>query len=186
MMSEQHALICKRWLAGTELMGKLRTADDTYMKWVSLWWKELFKRMKPLLSASGGPILMVQIENEFGFWNAGGDTTYLQVCCLLIEPFYSCVYLCAHSYEQSGCLMAHWTVASWKCAPRVCRSYDTWRLICWAATQSCTRQTPGCALPASWTAESRCLLPHTLSTCHVPKTRSVLTSIYRTCLAACV
>jgi hypothetical protein len=31
------------------------------------------------MAASGGPILMVQIENEFGTWNAGGQTTYLEV-----------------------------------------------------------------------------------------------------------
>jgi beta-galactosidase GanA len=62
-------------------MGKLRSADSTYLKWADKWWTELLQRMKPLLSANGGPVLMVQIENEFGSFNAGDDRKYLQVSC---------------------------------------------------------------------------------------------------------
>lgn len=68
-----------RACAGVDLMGKLRTNDPTFLKYTRLYWKELFKRLRRQFIDKGGPILMVQIENEFGFWNAGGRTAYLEV-----------------------------------------------------------------------------------------------------------
>lgn len=65
--------------AGAELMGKLRTNDPTFLKYTRLYWKELFRHLQRQFVSKGGPILMVQIENEFGFWNAGGRTAYLEV-----------------------------------------------------------------------------------------------------------
>ena len=60
-------------------MGKLRTADATYLKFVKLFWRELLRQVAPLVADNGGPVLMVQVENEYGFFNAGGDTAYVQV-----------------------------------------------------------------------------------------------------------
>jgi len=45
---------------------KLRTYDEWYMTAVRSWWAELFSRVQPLLLEEGGPIAMVQIENEYG------------------------------------------------------------------------------------------------------------------------
>ncbi|XP_015431707.1 PREDICTED: beta-galactosidase-1-like protein [Dufourea novaeangliae] len=54
---------------------RLRTNDPRYMKYVEAYWDELFKRVEPLLRGNGGPIIMVQIENEYGSY--GCDTQYM-------------------------------------------------------------------------------------------------------------
>ena len=60
-------------------MGQLRSAHPTYLRLVRRFWAELFEQLRPHMLHSGGPILMVQLENEFGTWNAAGDTSYLRV-----------------------------------------------------------------------------------------------------------
>ncbi|QUQ66145.1 beta-galactosidase [Kutzneria sp. CA-103260] len=55
---------------------RLRVHDDArYMAAVGRYIGELAPRIKPLLSELGGPILMVQIENEYGSY--GSDPAYL-------------------------------------------------------------------------------------------------------------
>lgn len=44
----------------------LRSDDPQYLQYVDRWWSVLFKRIKPLLWENGGPIVMVQVENEYG------------------------------------------------------------------------------------------------------------------------
>ncbi len=44
----------------------LRSDDSDYLHYVERWWSVLFKRIKPMLWENGGPIVMVQIENEYG------------------------------------------------------------------------------------------------------------------------
>lgn len=55
---------------------KVRCMDQRYMKSVEKYLVELSKIVKPLLVTNGGPILMVQIENEYGSY--GNDKNYLE------------------------------------------------------------------------------------------------------------
>ncbi|MGI5229517.1 beta-galactosidase [Actinoallomurus sp. CA-142502] len=55
---------------------RVKTADDPrYMAAVARYIERLAPRIRPLLVARGGPILMVQIENEYGSY--GDDAEYL-------------------------------------------------------------------------------------------------------------
>ena len=54
----------------------LRTNDDAFMVPAERWMKRLAQEMEPLLLKNGGPIIAVQVENEYG--NFGGDTKYMQ------------------------------------------------------------------------------------------------------------
>jgi len=55
---------------------KVRCMDERYMQAVERYLKEMSKQIKPLLVTYGGPILMVQIENEYGSY--GNDKIYLE------------------------------------------------------------------------------------------------------------
>ena len=55
---------------------KVRCMDERYMQAVERYLKEMSKLIKPLLVSNGGPILMVQIENEYGSY--GNDKIYLE------------------------------------------------------------------------------------------------------------
>lgn len=61
------------------MVGHMRTNDPVFMRFVRSWWQELLPRMKPLLFSHGGPILMVQIENEYGFRTFLREQPYLKV-----------------------------------------------------------------------------------------------------------
>lgn len=54
---------------------RLRCMDRTYLEKVDRYYDELIPRLTPLLSTNGGPILAVQIENEYGSY--GNDKEYL-------------------------------------------------------------------------------------------------------------
>ncbi|KAH8288837.1 hypothetical protein KR054_010336 [Drosophila jambulina] len=49
---------------------QLRTADVNYLSEVRIWYSQLFRRMSPYLYGNGGPIIMVQVENEYGSYFA--------------------------------------------------------------------------------------------------------------------
>lgn len=75
---------------------RLRTDSQTsprYMEAVSRYIAELAPRIAPLLAAHGGPILMIQIENEFGSYDC--NPRYLDELCALWRqhgidgPFYT-------------------------------------------------------------------------------------------------
>ncbi len=56
---------------------RLRVHDDArYIAAVRRYIGELAPRIRPLLAANGGPVLMVQIENEYGSY--GSDPAYLE------------------------------------------------------------------------------------------------------------
>jgi len=55
---------------------KLRCLDPRYMAAAERYMAALAKVVKPHLAAAGGPILMVQVENEYGSY--GNDRTYLE------------------------------------------------------------------------------------------------------------
>ncbi|HWB26438.1 MAG TPA: beta-galactosidase family protein [Chitinophagaceae bacterium] len=55
---------------------KVRCMDERYMQAVTRYIKNLSQQVKPLLCTNGGPILMTQVENEYGSY--GNDKTYLE------------------------------------------------------------------------------------------------------------
>ena len=55
----------------------LRSSDPTYLTLVDEWLSVLLPKMKPLLYENGGPIITVQVENEYGSYFAC-DHEYMQ------------------------------------------------------------------------------------------------------------
>jgi beta-galactosidase len=54
------------WLKQKHPDMKLRTNDPNYLRYVDRWWNVLYPRLKRHLYENGGPIVMVQVENEYG------------------------------------------------------------------------------------------------------------------------
>ncbi|RAP74647.1 glycoside hydrolase family 35 protein [Paenibacillus montanisoli] len=63
------------WLLADSDM-PLRCSHPAFLKKVDAYYDELIPRLKPLLSTNGGPIIAVQIENEYGSY--GNDAQYLK------------------------------------------------------------------------------------------------------------
>ncbi|HET6672369.1 MAG TPA: beta-galactosidase family protein [Agromyces sp.] len=74
--------ICAEWSNGglpAWLTGRtrgIRTSDPDYLRAVEAWYAELLPRLVPLQAAHGGPIVAVQIENEYGSF--GSDRAHLE------------------------------------------------------------------------------------------------------------
>ncbi len=62
------------WLLKKEDL-KLRTRDPFYMEHVKQYLMQVGKQLAPLQITKGGPIIMVQVENEYGSY--GSDTVYI-------------------------------------------------------------------------------------------------------------
>lgn len=58
------------WLSLKDKNITMRSYDSTYIRYVHEWWRILMSKVKPLLIKNGGPILMIQIENEYGSYFA--------------------------------------------------------------------------------------------------------------------
>jgi len=56
------------WLLNVNKHMKLRTMDPSYIGEITPWLNKLLPMIKPYLYNNGGPVIMVQIENEYGFW----------------------------------------------------------------------------------------------------------------------
>lgn len=54
---------------------RLRTSDGAYLDAVQRWFGELLPRVAPYQATRGGPVSIVQLENEYGSF--GSDTAYL-------------------------------------------------------------------------------------------------------------
>ncbi|ERN16475.1 hypothetical protein AMTR_s00052p00218230 [Amborella trichopoda] len=63
------------WLLSVEPPLRLRSSDLAYLLLVERWWNYLLPKLVPLLYNNGGPIIMVQVENEYGSF--GDDKKYL-------------------------------------------------------------------------------------------------------------
>ncbi|MEI7986285.1 MAG: glycoside hydrolase family 35 protein [Armatimonadota bacterium] len=55
---------------------KIRSMDPTYIKAVKNYFNELAKVVKPTLVKNGGPVLLVQLENEYGSYS--NDRNYIK------------------------------------------------------------------------------------------------------------
>ena len=76
--------ICGEWDFGglpywlhKEKSIQYRRSDPVYLQHVDEWFTVLFDKLKPYFYVNGGRIIMVQVENEYGSFNAC-DQTYLQ------------------------------------------------------------------------------------------------------------
>ncbi|XP_033762094.1 beta-galactosidase-like [Pecten maximus] len=58
------------WILKENPTTVFRTMDPTYIKYVDQWMDVLLPKLKPLLYNNGGPVIMVQIENEYGSYFA--------------------------------------------------------------------------------------------------------------------
>ena len=65
------------WLLNKNPAMKLRSSDPQYLHYVDEWFSVLLPRLRPLLYRNGGPIIMVQSENEYGSYTSKPDTDYL-------------------------------------------------------------------------------------------------------------
>lgn len=75
--------ICAEWemggLPGWLLKDKnikLRCMDEKYLRHVDRWFDEFVPRLVPHLCTNGGPVIAVQVENEYGSY--GNDKAYLE------------------------------------------------------------------------------------------------------------
>lgn len=64
------------WLLKNEGNAFLRTRDPAFMGPARRWLTEVGRELGPLQVSRGGPILMVQVENEYGFF--GKDADYVR------------------------------------------------------------------------------------------------------------
>ena len=65
------------WLQGIDPNMKLRTTDPSYLEAVESWYSVLLPKIRPLLYSNGGPVITVQVENEYGSF--GCDKTYTSI-----------------------------------------------------------------------------------------------------------
>ncbi|CAJ0961573.1 unnamed protein product, partial [Mesorhabditis belari] len=76
--------VCGEWENGgfpayvTDGNLTLRSSDERYLFYVKKWFDVLLPKIKPMLYNNGGPILMVQIENEFGWTGPECDKKYMK------------------------------------------------------------------------------------------------------------
>lgn len=82
--------ICAEWEFGglpawllKESGIRLRSTDERFMSRVANYYQELLPRLVPLQVTQGGPVLMMQIENEYGSY--GMDKEYLKATKALME-----------------------------------------------------------------------------------------------------
>eukprot|EP00850_Spirogloea_muscicola_P020563 SM000220S07042 [mRNA] locus=s220:47557:52609:+ [translate_table: standard] len=71
------------WLLAIEPPVSLRTADEAFLIEVRTWFSVILGVLKPLTYLEGGPIVMVQIENEYGHY--GSDHEYIQQLVTLVR-----------------------------------------------------------------------------------------------------
>ncbi|XP_011504191.1 PREDICTED: beta-galactosidase-like [Ceratosolen solmsi marchali] len=65
---------------------KLRTSDARYLKYTEEYLRQLLTRVEPLLRGKGGPIIMVQVENEYGSFYAC-DSVYMSKLKEIIKSY---------------------------------------------------------------------------------------------------
>ncbi len=93
--------ICAEWEFGglpswllAEKNLAIRCDNEAYLNKVRPYYKELLSRMRPLLCTNGGPIIMMQVENEYGSY--GDDHAYLnRVAALYRENGIDCLLFTA-------------------------------------------------------------------------------------------
>ncbi|MGV8980687.1 glycoside hydrolase family 35 protein [Clostridium sp.] len=84
--------ICAEWEFGglpafllAEDGMKVRSSYEPFLEHLNDYYSELFKRISPLQINHGGPIIMMQIENEYGYY--GNNKKYLQAINDMMRKF---------------------------------------------------------------------------------------------------
>ena len=67
--------ICAEWEFGglpwwllAEKDLEIRCSNEAYTYYLQRYLRELFSRVKPFLSTNGGNVIMMQVENEYGYY----------------------------------------------------------------------------------------------------------------------
>lgn len=75
--------ICAEWEFGglpwwiqTDSDIEIRCSNKSYIKHFDAYLDKLFEQVRPLLCTNGGPVIMMQLENEYGYY--GDDREYLK------------------------------------------------------------------------------------------------------------
>jgi beta-galactosidase len=87
--------ICAEWENGglpSWLPGPLRTADAAFTEPVAAWFRRLLPQLVERQADRGGPVVMVQVENEYGSF--GSDAVYLEWLAGLLRDVGVTVPLC--------------------------------------------------------------------------------------------
>ncbi|KAL0030525.1 hypothetical protein WJX79_001635 [Trebouxia sp. C0005] len=70
------------WLGSSQVVGggkmHLRSSDPDYLEHVNRWFDVLLPKVAPYLYQRGGPVVMVQLENEYGFIGDAHDKQYMR------------------------------------------------------------------------------------------------------------
>ncbi|MGN9760313.1 glycoside hydrolase family 35 protein [Streptomyces sp. SD31] len=84
--------ICAEWENGglpywltAEVGARARTRDERYMAYVASWFRRLRHEIVPRQIDRGGPVIMVQVENEYGSY--GSDAEYLRRLADLLREY---------------------------------------------------------------------------------------------------
>lgn len=114
--------ICAEWEFGglpARLLAvdglRLRCADPAYLAEVDGWFDALAPELLPLLASRGGPVVAVQVENEYGSY--GDDTDYLRhLRDGLVRRGVDCLLFTADgaqdTMQQGGSIPGHLTTAT--------------------------------------------------------------------------
>ncbi|MBC7785822.1 MAG: beta-galactosidase [Burkholderiales bacterium] len=65
------------WWVLNEPGMRLRCSEPGWLRHVETWWRRLLPILEPLQATHGGPIIAMQIENEYGYY--GNDRKYLEI-----------------------------------------------------------------------------------------------------------
>ncbi len=75
--------ICAEWEFGglpwwiqTDDTMEIRCSNEAYIRYFDRYLEKMFEQVRPLLVTNGGPVIMLQCENEYGYY--GDDKKYLE------------------------------------------------------------------------------------------------------------
>ena len=94
------------WLLKDKTMN-LRSSDEAYLSYVDVWMRVLLQVVKPFLYQNGGPVIMTQVENEYGSY--GCDHNYIKH---LYTLFQETLGKEAVLFTTNGCSVAELTCGS--------------------------------------------------------------------------
>jgi hypothetical protein len=81
---------------------KHRSNNEPFLKATNTYLAKVGEQLRPLLLSNGGPILMVQIENEYGW--AGGDHTYTSKLADILKNAFPNTKLYTNDANNAGAL----------------------------------------------------------------------------------
>ncbi len=98
--------VCAEWELGgypawmLKDHGTLRSGDPKHMAAVRKWLQRLGKELAPLQAANGGPIIAVQVENEYGSFDSDHEYMRQSRQALIDAGFDKTLFYTADGYEE--------------------------------------------------------------------------------------